>query len=218
MPVRRLAWRGHLLAEELRERIRGLRTRLDGLVDGGEGGRDIEGQAEHRLARGPHDAPDAMQGGRREDVVRGEGVVAEGLALGVHLGCRDGRQVDHGVRAADDVVALAKVGQVDGDRRAVGSRTPHAVDVEDVVSLVAKLGQHPAASLAGASRDDDAHGQMMAHGPAQRSRRARRCARSQRAAGGRARGPRVSYPVAVRRSTMTPEAMAGQSWPPLGRR
>ena len=103
---------GHRLADELRERVGRLGSRLDRLVDRREGRRDVERQTEDRLARRPHDAPDAVGDRRREDVVGGLGIDPEGLALGPEPRGRDGREMDDRVGAGERILRLAEVGQV----------------------------------------------------------------------------------------------------------
>ena len=56
------------------------------LVDRREGRRDIERQTEDRLARRPHDTPDPVGDRRGEDVVGGQGVDPERLAVGPEPG------------------------------------------------------------------------------------------------------------------------------------
>jgi hypothetical protein len=143
---------GHRLADELRERVGRLRPGRVGLVDRGVGRRVVEWQPEDRLARGPDDPADAAVGGRREHVVRRERVVPERLAGRLDLRRRDRREVDDGVGAGDDLVALAQVGEVGQDRLARGRHRRGDVDVQDVVAGRPQVPDDPATGLAAPAR------------------------------------------------------------------
>ena len=158
MPGRPVRLGGQRLADELRQGVRALRSRRDRLVDRREVGRAVERQAEDGLARCPDDPPDAGRRGRVEHVPGREGVDPERLALRPDLRGRDRGEVDDRVRAPDDVVDLAEIGEVRQDALPVLASVVDDVDVQHHVAVITEVADHPAAGFAGASGDDDSHG------------------------------------------------------------
>ena len=65
--------------------------------------------------------------------------------------------MDDRVRAGDDLVALAEIGQVGQDALAVGGAVMGDVDVEHLVAGVAQVAHHPSTRLAAAAGHDDPH-------------------------------------------------------------
>ena len=65
--------------------------------------------------------------------------------------------MDDRVRAAEDVVGLAEVGQVGHDAQPVRAAVAGQVDVEDVVAVLAQVAHDPATGLAAPAGDDDPH-------------------------------------------------------------
>jgi hypothetical protein len=62
-----------------------------------------------------------------------------------------------GIGPGDDLMALAQVGEIHRQRRAVWSAVPDEVDVEDLVTMLAQVADHPASCLAAPSGHDDVH-------------------------------------------------------------
>jgi hypothetical protein len=106
-------------------------------VDRREGGRLVERQPEDRLAGRPYDPRHAVNGGRREHVVRRDGVVAERLPLRPDARRRDRCEVHDGVSACDHVVCLPEIREVRREALAGGTLIAHEVDAQDVVPVVA---------------------------------------------------------------------------------
>ena len=117
----------------------------------------LEGQAEHGLARRPHDPPQAEQRRRREDVVRARRVDAERQLVGAQPGRRDRGQVHDRVGAAQRLDRLAVVGQVGDELFAVERGRADEVDAEHVEAVRDEVRDDRTARLAGAAGDDDAH-------------------------------------------------------------
>ena len=156
----------HLLAEDLRERVRGLGAQLVLLVDRRVVGRRVEREAERRLARRPHDALQAQARGGGEDRVGARDVRAEGqVGRGVHGG-GDRREMHDRLDArqllgvAERLDRLAVVGEVGGQERRrrvrrARLRRRHPVDVDDLMAVLEQIPDDGAPGLPTASGDRD---------------------------------------------------------------
>ena len=149
---------GHRLADELRQRVGRLGSRLDRLVDRREGRRRVERQAEHRLARRPHDAADARGRPRPRTRCRWTWALIRKVSP-------SGRSPGAGI-AAKWTTASAPLSASSVCPRSVRSVTRHppgraavvaGVDVEDVVAVLAQVAHDPRPALAAASGDHDPH-------------------------------------------------------------
>jgi hypothetical protein len=158
----------HLLAEDLRERVGGLRAQLVLLVDRRVVGRLVEWQPERRLARRPHDPLETEPPGGGEDGVGAGDVRAEGQVGGCVHRRGDGREVHDRLDAgqllgvAERFDGLAVVGQVGVDEgrgrvRPAGLRRGHPVHVEHIMALLEQVADDGAPGLPAASRDRDPH-------------------------------------------------------------
>ena len=110
---------------------------------GAKAGGSSNGRPEDGLARCPHDPADAAIDRGREHVVRRHRVVPERLAGGPDVRGRDRGEMDDGVGAGDDFVALAEVGQVGQDALAVRAAIVDDIDVEHGVAGLAQLAGRP---------------------------------------------------------------------------